>query len=747
MGFSKLVTGTIRAKYSNTRKGTKVDSVAIHTMSGKLTGAQCGNYFASIGRVASSNYGIGYEGDIYGYVDEDLKSMCTSNSGVDRRAITIEVASTMHEPYEVTDAAYESLIRLLVDICQRHNMTLRWANDKAYAKAAANGGPVTKQNMFVHRWFNTSKSCPGDYLFKRHSAIAAEVNKRLLTGGSTATSMSGTGGIEGKNTVIFIGDSRTIGMKSAAGTNSNIWSLSATADYTWLKSAGVPYIENKVTSSTAVCIMVGINDLLTRNPGDYSNFINQCANKWSAKGASTYFVSINPVGTPSNGTYKQITNDKIVAYNQKIRDGLSSNVGYIDTYSQIVSNYNTTDGLRFDKNTYSSIYQAIVSAVHSGQAGAYCDSSTIGGMPIQIDYTKLNSYVITLDRFSPDDLDYDKLKEKGVVGAVIEGGYLYYPNSTTKVTTFKQPKFDTQKKIIESKNLEWGFFFPIRSRTLSQAVSEMYEITLMLRHYPCRFGVWLKPEFSKNQVAINDQILQYFQKQLIKQGFMSKIGLYVTKDMMKTFTWNKFKDLWLLWIVDHVKETSDIQKLLDPSFFDMDGDNANDTINAANLVSGVMTAVDSVATSVSYTSSSGGSVAVNAMNWMVHIAEDNSHGYSQQNRWGPDYDCSSLVVSAYEKAGVAMKSKGIMNSSSMTDSNMRKAGFTNVTSSCDLKTGSGMQQGDVLWRSGHVAMYIGNGRLVEASSNRGHPQAGDQTGTEIKTDKYRTGFTKVFRHM
>ena len=32
--------------------------------------------------------------------------------------------------------------------------------------------------MTVHRWF-ANKSCPGDYLYERHGAIAAEVTKRL----------------------------------------------------------------------------------------------------------------------------------------------------------------------------------------------------------------------------------------------------------------------------------------------------------------------------------------------------------------------------------------------------------------------------------------------------------------------------------------------------------------------------------------------------------------------------------------
>ena len=47
-----------------------------------------------------------------------------------------------------------------------------------------------------------------------------------------------------------------------------------------------------------------------------------------------------------------------------------------------------------------------------------------------------------------------------------------------------------------------------------------------------------------------------------------------------------------------------------------------------------------------------------ALQWMLDIAADNSHGYSQVNRWGPDYDCSSMVIQAWENAGVPVKSAG-----------------------------------------------------------------------------------------
>ncbi len=92
----------------------------------------------------------------------------------DLRAITIEVASDTSHPYAVTDKAYAALIDLVTDICKRNGIKkLVWSTSKSDRVNHRNGC-----NMTVHRDF-ANKSCPGDYLYNRHGAIAAEVNKRL----------------------------------------------------------------------------------------------------------------------------------------------------------------------------------------------------------------------------------------------------------------------------------------------------------------------------------------------------------------------------------------------------------------------------------------------------------------------------------------------------------------------------------------------------------------------------------------
>lgn len=150
-----------------------IDTITIHCVVGQCSVEALGNVFFPETRKASSNYGVGTDGRIGMYVEEKDRSWCSSNGDNDNRAITIEVASDTVHPYAVNDIAYNALINLCVDICKRNGIKeLKWKADKTLI------GQTDKQNMTVHRWF-ANKSCPGDYLYDRHSDIAEKVNKQL----------------------------------------------------------------------------------------------------------------------------------------------------------------------------------------------------------------------------------------------------------------------------------------------------------------------------------------------------------------------------------------------------------------------------------------------------------------------------------------------------------------------------------------------------------------------------------------
>lgn len=142
-----------------------------------------------------------------------------------------------------------------------------------------------------------------------------------------------------------------------------------------------------------------------------------------------------------------------------------------------------------------------------------------------------------------------------------------------------------------------------------------------------------------------------------------------------------------------------------------------------------------------------------AITWMEETARDDSHGYCQDHRWGADgdYDCSSAVITAWEQAGVPVKTKGATYTGNML-SIFKANGFVDVTAKVNRSTGAGLVRGDVLLNTvHHTAMYCGNGMEVEASINEkgtahgGKP--GDQTGKEFLIRTYRNyPWTNVLRY-
>lgn len=129
-----------------------------------------------------------------------------------------------------------------------------------------------------------------------------------------------------------------------------------------------------------------------------------------------------------------------------------------------------------------------------------------------------------------------------------------------------------------------------------------------------------------------------------------------------------------------------------------------------------------------------------AVEWAIAIANDDTHGYDQGKRDGPDYDCSALMSWAYHEGGLNTR-PGYTPSTSTMYSVFTSAGFIDVTDEVDCSNGSGLERGDVLLTPGsHTAMYIGNGQVVEASQNEfggiTGGVSGDQTGREIWVHSY-----------
>ena len=174
---SPLVTCEVKSPNHSGKRTHAIDRITPHCVVGQLSAKNIGGCFLSKEIKASCNYGIGTEGDICLVVDEDYRSWCSSSNDNDQRAVTIECASDMKEPYAFNSTVYYKLIDLCEDICKRNRKdTLVWIPEKD--RALAYKLKDNEMLLTVHRWFKPSKSCPGNWLMTRLQLVAEEVSRR-----------------------------------------------------------------------------------------------------------------------------------------------------------------------------------------------------------------------------------------------------------------------------------------------------------------------------------------------------------------------------------------------------------------------------------------------------------------------------------------------------------------------------------------------------------------------------------------
>ncbi|MBR3317846.1 MAG: hypothetical protein IKG21_08555 [Atopobiaceae bacterium] len=136
------------------------------------------------------------------------------------------------------------------------------------------------------------------------------------------------------------------------------------------------------------------------------------------------------------------------------------------------------------------------------------------------------------------------------------------------------------------------------------------------------------------------------------------------------------------------------------------------------------------------------------LSYAVSIAEDDSHGFNTFDhvRWGPDYDCSSFVITCLRHVGF---NTGQANRTFTMYQELTKCGLIGLPFSH-----AALRRGDImLVPEHHAEIYMGNGMSVGAHcSERGGAwgDIGDQTGREICVGPYRdfyagVGWTYILR--
>lgn len=157
--LTQIIVPADEGNYTKGRSGGSIEAITIHHMAGRLTAKQCGRIFQAKGRYGSSHYGVGYDGSIANYVDEEDTAWTNSNWDSNCKSVTIETSDNDNSWY-VNDITLNALIKLVADIAKRRNL----------------GKLVPGKNLTWHSMF-TNTTCPGDYLRSKMQYIADEANK------------------------------------------------------------------------------------------------------------------------------------------------------------------------------------------------------------------------------------------------------------------------------------------------------------------------------------------------------------------------------------------------------------------------------------------------------------------------------------------------------------------------------------------------------------------------------------------
>lgn len=179
--YSKLCNDVVdfNGKNSYNRGGRKITKITIHHMAGKLGAVACAKMHLSRNS-CSANYYIGNDGKICGGVREEDGAWTSSNSINDKSAITIEVSNCVNSGedamWPISAAAYNSLILLCADICDRYGILPVYDGTK--------NGAMTEHRMFA------ATVCPGPTI--HNALINGQIPNDILVSMKNKTSVQET---------------------------------------------------------------------------------------------------------------------------------------------------------------------------------------------------------------------------------------------------------------------------------------------------------------------------------------------------------------------------------------------------------------------------------------------------------------------------------------------------------------------------------------------------------------------------
>ena len=222
---------------------------------------------------------------------------------------------------------------------------------------------------------DTNKDLDSQHFQKLDTTNVKVINRTTTQTNSSGTASTSSSANKSTSNIIFIGDSRTEGIRDTVKSDSKFICLGSQG-YSWMKNTAFPQADQIVNSDSKVIIWMGVNDL--GNIDNYIKEVNNKASQWTSKGAKVYYAAVGPLGWDD----QYASNSGIESFNKKLKEGLAYNVSYIELYQYLKNNgYKTVDSTHYNSETNKKVYDYLVNAVYSGVTSS-------SNMPTESPFTK-----------------------------------------------------------------------------------------------------------------------------------------------------------------------------------------------------------------------------------------------------------------------------------------------------------------------------------------------------------------------
>lgn len=165
-----------------------------------------------------------------------------------------------------------------------------------------------------------------------------------------------------KGDYIFVGDSRTVGMKLAVSPKDTKYIAKESMGYSWLESTAGPELESCLNAKQNVSVVLafGINDLA--NIQNYIAYYKSLIAQYPK--TRFYALSVGPVNEKIEAAHGySVKNKAIAAFNKAMRSALGKS-RYINSYTYLKKkNFETVDGVHYTLSEYKGLYDFIMSKI------------------------------------------------------------------------------------------------------------------------------------------------------------------------------------------------------------------------------------------------------------------------------------------------------------------------------------------------------------------------------------------------